>query len=119
MQEKKEDAMRVSLRSLTAVIALVLGFALAAPVFAKPTSATVTLSHSAKVAGATLAPGEYRVVLDDTKATFKQNGKVVAEATGQWKKANSRDLADGIVRDGDDRILEIHLEGRDSYFVIS
>ena len=110
--------MRVSGRSLTFVIALILGLVLAAPAFAKPASVTVTLSHSAQVAGATLAPGEYRVVLDDTKASFKLNGKVVAEATGQWKKADSKDPADGIVRDGDDRILEVHKEGRASYFVI-
>jgi hypothetical protein len=118
MQGKKEDAMRVSRRSLTVVIALVLGLALAVPAFAKPVSATVTLSQSAKVAGAILAPGEYRVVLDENKATFKLNGRVVAEATGQWKKADSRALADGVLRGADDQLREIYVGGRDSYFLI-
>ena len=110
--------MRVSRRSLTVVMALVLGLVMAASAFAKPASATVTLSQSAKVAGATLAPGEYRVVLNDTKVTFKLDGKVVAEANGQWKKANSKFLSDGIVRDGNGQILEVHVGGRDSFFVI-
>jgi len=111
--------MGVLRRSLAVFIAVLVGFALAAPAFAKGTSVTISLSETAKVSSATLPPGDYRVVLDDTKATFKRDGKVVAEVNGQWKKEAGRQLSSGFVRDSEGRILEIHVEGRDSYFAVS
>jgi hypothetical protein len=118
MQGEKENAMSVSGRNLAVLIALVLGLALATSTFAKGNSTTFSLSQTMKLAGTTLPAGDYQVVLSDTTATFKQRGKVVAEAHGQWNKATAKDAVDAIVRDSDGRILEIHLEGRDSYFVI-
>jgi hypothetical protein len=111
--------MRVSARNFVALFALVLGLALAIPTFAKGHSTTFSLTDSIKVAGNTLPAGDYQVVVSDSTATFKHNGKVVAEAKGEWKKLTSRETQDAIVRDADGRVLEIHLEGRDSCFVIS
>jgi len=112
--------MGVLRRSIAVFIAVLAGFALAAPAFAKGgTSVTISISETAKVASATLPPGDYRVVLDETKATFKRDGKVVAEVNGQWKKEAGRQLSSGFVRDSEGRILEIHVEGRDSYFAVS
>jgi hypothetical protein len=114
--------MGVLRRSFAVFIAVLAGFALAAPAFAKGasgTSVSISISETAKVANATLPPGDYRVVLDDTKATFKRAGKVVAEVNGQWKKEAAKQLSSGFVRDSKGRILEIHIEGRDSYFVVS
>jgi len=110
--------MRVSTRNLAVLIALALGLALALPSFAKGSFATFTLADSTKVAGNTLPAGEYQVAVNDTTATFKHNGKVVAEVKGEWKKATSKDGQNAIVRSSDGAILEIHLQGRDSYFVV-
>ena len=111
--------MGVSRRSFVVFIALLVGLALAAPTFAKEASMSFTLSHMAKVAGTTLQPGDYQVVLDETKATFKQRGKVVAEANGQWKPNHGKDAVGALVRDEEGRILEIHIQGRDTFFALS
>jgi hypothetical protein len=110
--------MRVSARYLVVLTALVLGLALAAPSFAKGNSTTFTLTDTTKVAGNSLAPGEYQVAVSDTTATFKHHGKVVAEVKGEWKKASGKDGQDAIVRSSNGEILEIHLQGHDSYFVV-
>ena len=100
--------MGVLRRNIAVFIAVLVGFAFAAPAFAKGgTSVTISISETARVATATLPPGDYRVVLDETKATFKRDGKVVAEVNGQWKKESGRQLSDGFVRDSGGRILEI------------
>jgi archaeosine-15-forming tRNA-guanine transglycosylase len=111
--------MGVLRRSFAVFIAVLVGVALAAPAIAKDTWVTISISETAKVANATLPPGDYRVVLDETKATFKRDGKVVAEVTGQWKKEPARQISSGFVRDSQGRILEIHIEGRDTYFAVS
>lgn len=111
--------MRVSVRNLMVMVALLLGLALAVPVFAKGNSTTFTLTDATKVAGNTLAPGDYQVAINDTTATFKHRGKVVAEVKGAWKKAPAKDGQDAIVRSSNGDILEIHLQGHDSYFAVS
>jgi hypothetical protein len=118
MQGKKEDAMRVSIRGFAVLIALALGLALAAPTFAKGNTTTFNLGDATKVAGKTLPPGEYQVAVDGTTATFKHNGKVVAEVKGEWKKASGKEEQNSIVRSTGGEVLEIHLQGRDSYFVV-
>ena len=110
--------MRVSIRSFAVLIALVLGLALALPSYAKGNFTTFTLTDATKVAGNTLPPGEYQVAVDGKSATFKHNGKVVAEVKGEWKKASGRETQNSIVRSTGGDILEIHLQGRDSYFVV-
>ena len=111
--------MRVSVCKIAVSIALILGLAVALPVFANGRSATITLNDTAKVSGTTLPPGDYKVVFTDSKVTFEHRGKVLAEANGQWKKAPVREYENAVVRDGEGRILEIHIQGQDSYFVVS
>ncbi len=110
--------MRVSVRSLVVLLALVVGLALAAPTFAKGNSASFTLANAAKIGSTTLPAGDYHLVVKDSSITFEQHGKVVAEANGQWKKSPIKEYQDSVVRDGDGRIVEIHLQGRDTYFVV-
>jgi hypothetical protein len=119
IRASKEEGMSVSRRSIVVFVALLVGLALAGPSFAKGTSVSFSLSQTAKVSNATLPPGDYKVVLDDTKATFKQGNKVIAEANGQWKKNSGKAVADAVVSNTDGRILEIHIEGRDTYFAVS
>jgi len=111
--------MRVSVRNFFTLFVLVLGLALAIPVMAKGHSTNFSTTDSFKVAGNTLPAGDYQVVLSDSTAMFKHNGKVVAEAKGEWKKSTTKDTEDSVLRNSDGSILEIHLEGHDSYFVVS
>jgi hypothetical protein len=110
--------MRVSARSLVVLLAMVVSLALAAPMFARGDSASITLATAAKVGSITLPAGDYHLLVKDNSIAFEQHGKVVAEASGQWKKSSAREYQDSVVRDGDGRVLEIHLQGRDSYFVV-
>ena len=110
--------MRVSVCKIAVSIALILGLAVALPVFANGRSATITLNDTARVSGVTLPPGDYKVVFTDSKVTFEHRGKVLAEANGQWKKAPVREYENAVVRDMEGRILEIHIQGHDSYFVV-
>jgi hypothetical protein len=110
--------MSVSRRSFAALITLVFVLALGAPAFAKPTSVSVSLSRTSQFAGATLSPGDYQLLVDGNKITLKKNGKSVAEATGEWKKADRKSINDYFVFNSDNQIIEIHLRGHDSYLIV-
>jgi hypothetical protein len=110
--------MSVQRRSLVALFALLLVLALGAPCFAKPTSVSVSLSRTSQFAGATLSPGDYQLVVDGNKITLKKNGKAVAEATGEWKKADHKPVNDYFVFNSDNQIIEIHLRGHDSFLAV-
>ena len=110
--------MRVSIRGFAVIIALAVGLALASPTFAKGSYTTFSIGDATKVAGNTLPAGEYQVAVDGTTATFKHNGKVVAEVKGEWKKAPGKESQNSIVRSTSGEILEIHLQGHDGYFVV-
>src|SRR5580693_5123026 len=62
--------------------------------FAKEKSAEVVLYQASQVAGTTLPPGSYTVVMNATGSTadviFRQNGKAVATVTGQTVQLTKR-----------------------------
>lgn len=74
-------------RILIPTALLFLSMGLSAGAFAKGKSADVELYQASEVAGTTLQPGSYTVVMNATGSTadvtFKQNGKQVATVTGQ------------------------------------
>jgi hypothetical protein len=114
----KEDSMHLSRRSFAALIALLLLLTLGTPAFAKATRIDVTVSRTSQLSHATLGPGDYEMVVDSNKVTFRSHGKVVAEANGEWKKGDSKAPNTFFVYSNDDHITEIHLRGRDSFLVI-
>ena|ERR1700722_1858271 len=74
----------------------------------------MSLLSEASLAGKSLKPGDYAVMADDTKVTFKLDGKMVAEASIQWKDGTAKPSTDRIVKEGD-QIREIHFRGRTRY----
>jgi hypothetical protein len=119
MNGKKEEAMGVSRRNYIAVgVALLVALVLAFPAFARPDRASIDLSRTCQVGSSSIQAGTYKVVLDTNKVSFLLNGKLVAEATGEWKKADTPSDYTSVTYDQNGRVTQIHLRGRDSYFAI-
>ena len=111
--------MGVSRRNFVAFVALVAALALAIPVFARASRTTITLTDACQLAGTKLPPGEYVMVVDGNKVTVYHNNKVVVTATGEWKKADGKFHDSGFACNSEGRVVQVRVEGRDSYLEIS
>jgi hypothetical protein len=80
--------------------------------------ASMSFLTAKSLAGKGLKPGSYAVTADDTKVTFNSGGKMIAEASIQWKDGTAQAKSDNIVTDGD-RIREIHFRGKTRYVTIT
>jgi hypothetical protein len=112
---------------LTILAALTLALSIAthaAP--AKDAKSTVTpivktdlrLLSPATLGGTDLKAGEYSVTADDTHAKFLKNGKVIAEASVQWKDESAKAQTTAVIVDGS-QIKEIHFGGKMKYVEIT
>jgi hypothetical protein len=79
------------------------------------TSDTITtkikLDAATTVGTTQLAPGEYKVTADGSKAKFELKGKVVAEVPCTLKDANSKLNQSSFVLDNN-KIVEIQIAGK-------
>jgi hypothetical protein len=101
------------------VLALLAAVALAVPVFAKPLSKTINLNQSAKLGTAQLQAGEYRLLIDGTKATVQKGGKVVAESEGRWEDRSAKSTYDSLLIGENGRVMEVRFAGQARVFVFS
>jgi hypothetical protein len=62
--------------------------------------------------------GEYSVTADDTHAKFSKNGKVIAEASVQWKDESAKSRSTAVVVENN-QIKEIHFDGKMKYVEIT
>lgn len=116
----------MSRRSLIRLIGMLAVAAIAVPALsgiaaAKDMKATVKttldLVSAATLGGKDLKPGTYDLIADESKVTFKQGSKVVAEAPVQWKDADKKQYATNIVLEGNS-IKEIRFGGKTRYLVV-
>jgi hypothetical protein len=111
--------------TVLAALALVLSIATHATP-AKDAKSTVTpivktelrLVSPATLGGTELKAGEYSVTADDAHARFSKNGKVIAEASVQWKDESAKPQSNAVVVDSN-QIKEIHFGGKMKYVEIS
>lgn len=111
--------------TVLATLALVLSIA-SHTTTAKDAKSTVTpivksdvkLLDSAKLAGTDLKAGDYFVTADDTHAKFSKGGKVIAEASIQWKDESSKAKYTTVVVESS-QIKEIHFSGKMKYVEIT
>ncbi len=111
--------------TVLATLALVLSIA-SHTTTAKDAKSTVTpivksdvkLLNSAKLGSSDLKPGDYSVTADDTHAKFSKGGKVIAEASIQWKDESSKAKYTTVVVESS-QIKEIHFSGKMKYVEIS
>jgi hypothetical protein len=111
--------------TVLATLALVLSIA-SHTTTAKDAKSTVTpivksdvkLLDSAKLGSSDLKPGDYSVTADDTHAKFFKGGKVIAEASIQWKDESSKSKYTTVVVESS-QIKEIHFSGKMKYVEIT
>ncbi len=116
----------MSRRGVNVVAAILVALALAMPLAArataahnsKATSTTMDILTAVSLAGKQLKPGTYSVTVDDTKVTFAQGGKVVAESPVQWKDETTKPRYTNVVIVGD-QVTEIHFGGKMRYVAIA
>jgi len=111
--------------TVLATLALVLSIATHTTT-AKDAKSTVTpimksdlkLLNSAKLGSSDLKAGDYSVTADDTHVRFLKGGKVMAEASIQWKDESSKAKYTTVVVDSS-QIKEIHFSGKMKYVEIT
>ena len=77
----------MSRRMLYRELAIVMGLALALPLWAKtikPMKTSIELASPARVGDVALPAGRYELIVDDKTAMFEKGTKVVAEIPYQW-----------------------------------
>jgi len=110
--------MGVSRRNVVVAIALLAALALAMPVLARPSRTNITLTDACQLAGTKLPPGEYVMLVDGNTVTIQHNNKTVVSATGEWKKLDSKATSSGFGCNAEGHVVQIRVEGRDSYLAI-
>ena len=106
-------------QSLLRSIALLAVVAMALPVFAKPISKTINIPSAAKVGKADLQAGEYRLLIDGTKATVERGKQVVAESEGRWEDRDAKSAYDAVLLNNNGQVTEVRFSGQKRVFVFN
>jgi hypothetical protein len=78
---------------------------------------TVAVMHDGTLGGKPVNKGTYTLEADESKVTLSSHGKVVAEASAEWKDDKGKASADTIVTDAG-AIKEIRFGGKTRYLSI-
>lgn len=78
---------------------------------------TINVTQDHTLAGKMVKEGTYQLSMDDSTIAFMANGKVVAEASGEWKDSSAK-ASYNYVRVEGDAIKEIHIAGQTRYFSV-
>jgi hypothetical protein len=100
-------------------VALLAVIALAVPMFAKPVTKTINITQAAKVGKVDLQAGEYRLLIDGTKATVQKGKSVVAESEGRWEERDIKSNYDAVLVGENGQVKETHFSGQKRVFVFS
>ena len=100
-------------------VALLAVIALAVPLFAKPVSKTINITQAAKVGRVDLQAGEYRLLIDGTKATVQKGKAVVAESEGRWEDRDTKSNYDAVLVGENGQVKEVRFSGQKRVFVFS
>ena len=99
--------------------ALLAVIALAVPVFAKPISKTINITQAAKVGKADLQAGEYRLLIDGSKAIVQKGKSTVAEIEGRWEDRDTKSNYDAVLLGDNGQVKEVRFSGQKRVFVFS
>jgi hypothetical protein len=105
--------------SLLRSVALLAVIALAVPAFAKPLTKTINIPQAAKLGKADLQAGEYRLLIDGTKATVQKGKQVVAESEGRWEDRDTKSSYDAVLLGDNGQVKEVRFSGQKRVFVFS
>jgi hypothetical protein len=110
---------RMKSNTFLRMLALLAVTALAVPAFAKPVSKVINITQSAKVGKADLQAGEYRLLIDGTKATVQKGRAVVAESEGRWEDRDTKSNYDAVLLGENGQVKEVRFSGQKRVFVFS
>ena len=105
-------------KSLLANLVFFGALAIAVPVFAKPMSTNLPLTHSVKIGQSELKAGDYRFMIDGNHLTILNGKKQVAEADGRWEEREAKAQYTGIVSNAEGKLIELRFEGKKNVFVL-
>ena len=105
--------------SLLRSVALLAVIALAVPAFAKPLSKTINIPQAAKLGKADLQAGEYRLLIDGTKATVQKGKQIVAESEGRWEDRDTKSSYDAVLLGDNGQVKEVRFSGEKRVFVFN
>ena len=105
-------------QSLLANLVLAGALAVAVPVFAKPMSANLPITHNVKIGQTEVKAGDYRFLIDGNHLTILNGKKTVAEAEGRWEDRDAKAQYNSVVSNGDGKVVELRFEGKKSVFVL-
>jgi hypothetical protein len=105
--------------SLLRTAALLAVTALALPLFAKPVSKTINITHAARLGKADLQAGEYRLLIDGNKATVQKGKSVIAESEGRWEDRDTKSNYDAVLVGENGQVKEVRFSGQKRVFVFS
>ena len=105
-------------KSLLANLVLCGALAAAVPVFAKPVSTTLPVTHTVKVGQTEIKAGDYRFLIDGNHLTILNGHKQVAEAEGRWEDRSTKSDFNSIVSGADGKLIELRFQGKKSVFVL-
>lgn len=106
------------IKSWTRFIALLAAVALAIPAMAKPVSKSINVVQPAKISGAQLTVGEYRLLIDGNKVTVRQGKHILAQAEGRWEERAEKARNDSMVLGPNREVQEIRFAGDHRVLVI-
>jgi hypothetical protein len=89
------------------------------PAFSKPVAKTITISQNAKLGKADLRAGEYRLMIDGTKATVGRDKTTVAESEGRWEDRDAKSLYDAVLVGENGQVKEVRFSGQKRVFIFS
>ena len=104
--------------SLLANLVLAGALATAVPLFAKPMSTTLPITHNVKVGQTEVKAGDYRFLIDGNHLTILNGRKAIAEADGRWEDRDTKAQYNSVVSNGDGKVIELRFEGKKSVFVL-
>jgi hypothetical protein len=110
---------RMKLNSILRSVALGAALACTMPLLAKPISKTISIAQSAKIGKADLKAGDYRLLIDGTKATLERGKQVLAEAEGRWEDRSTKSRTDSVLIGEDGQVKEVRFAGQSRVFVFS
>lgn len=105
-------------KSLFGSLLLTAALAVAIPVFAKPMSTSLPVSHTVRFGQADVKTGDYRLLIDGNHLTILNGRKTIAEAEGRWEERDAKSQYTEILSDGDGQVKELRFAGKKSVFVL-
>jgi hypothetical protein len=110
---------RMKTNSFVRSLALLAAIVVAVPAFAKPFSKTINLAQGAKIGSADLKAGEYRLLIDGSKATVQNGKNVVAESEGRWEERSAKSVYDAVLLSENGQVKEVRFAGQTRAFVFN